>query len=71
MRVFRTRTPSEPPAAAAGPPTRPKQPWERLLEDEERPSRQDLEYGNHFAESLLEPVDMPRWMRGRRRRRKV
>jgi hypothetical protein len=39
------------------------------LDSEERPTREDrAAEHNVFADSILEPVDMPRWLRGRRRR---
>lgn len=64
MRLTRTKVtpaPAEPPATA-------KPPWQHLLDDEERPSREDLAAGhNVFADSVLEPVPLPRWLRGKRR----
>jgi hypothetical protein len=45
-----------------------KPPWQKFLEDEERPNREDLgAQHNVFIDSVLEPVPMPRWLRGRRR----
>jgi hypothetical protein len=44
-----------------------KPPWEKFLETEERPNREDLAASHHPMESMLEPVPMPRWLRGRRR----
>jgi hypothetical protein len=39
-----------------------------LLDPEERPNREDLAAQHDvFSDTLLEPVPMPRWMRGRRR----
>lgn len=60
---FRKQPPPPPP-----PPERSKPPWQELLEDEERPSREDLGSShNVFTDSILEPVPLPRWLRGRRR----
>jgi hypothetical protein len=45
-----------------------KPPWQEFLDPQERPSRQDLAAGHDvFADSVLEPVPLPRWLRGRRR----
>ena len=45
-----------------------KPPWQHMLDDEERPNREDLAAGhNVFTDSMLEPVPLPRWLRGRRR----
>lgn len=45
-----------------------KPPWQHMLEDEERPNREDLgAQHNVFVDSILEPVPLPRWLRGRRR----
>jgi hypothetical protein len=63
---------------AQAPPTPPqetprpsKPPWHDLLDPMERPNREDLA-ANHnvFTDSILEPVPMPRWLRGRRRARR-
>ena len=65
MRLSRRREPEPPP-----PPLnrRPKPPWEDLLDPQERPSREDRAADhNVFGDSLLEPVPLPRWLRGRRR----
>jgi hypothetical protein len=53
----------------AAPPPRPAKPaWQQHLEDDERPNREDLAAGhNVFTDSILEPVPLPRWLRGRRR----
>jgi hypothetical protein len=46
-----------------------KPPWQEFLDPQERPSRQDLAEGhNVFTDSILEPVPLPRWLRGRRRK---
>ena len=48
--------------------TRPTQPWQEFLDPQERPNREDLAaQRNVFTDSILEPVPMPRWLRGRRR----
>ena len=45
-------------------------PWAQHLDDEERPNREDLHAGhNVFMDSMLGPVPMPRWLRGKRRQR--
>src|SRR4051812_29173087 len=58
-----------PPAAQPTEALRPaKPPWHDLLDPQERPNREDLAAGhNVFTDSLLEPVPLPRWLRGRRR----
>jgi hypothetical protein len=57
----------EPAPEAEGPA---KPPWAQLLDDEERPNREDLSAGhNVFLDSMLAPVPMPRWLRGKRRQR--
>jgi hypothetical protein len=51
-------------------PEKPKQsgpPWQEFLDPQERPNREDLAKGHSPFESLLEPVPLPRWLRGRRR----
>lgn len=52
--------PEQPPAAA-------KPPWEEFLDPQERPNRELLAADHNPLESILEPVPMPRWLRGRRR----
>jgi len=62
--AFRKRrpAPAPPPQETTTPP------WQKFLDDEERPNREDLgAQHNVFADSMLEPVPMPRWLRGRRR----
>ena len=60
----RKQQPPPPPPS----PERSKPPWQEFLEDEERPSREDLGSShNVFSDTLLEPVPLPRWLRGRRR----
>jgi hypothetical protein len=55
---------------AAAPTTKPSKPqWQEHLDSQERPTREDRNAEHTmFADSLLEPVDMPRWVRGKRRR---
>jgi len=55
-------------AAPAPPPTKPGPPWQEFLDPMERPSREDLAASHSPFESFLEPVPMPRWLRGGRRR---
>jgi hypothetical protein len=47
--------------------TKPGPPWQEFLDPQERPNREDLAKGHSPFESLLEPVPLPRWLRGRRR----
>jgi hypothetical protein len=47
--------------------TRPGPPWQQFLDPLERPNREDLANAHSPFESMLEPVPMPRWLRGRRR----
>jgi hypothetical protein len=50
------------------PPAKAKPPWQEFLDQMERPNREDLgAQHNVFTDSLLEPVPLPRWLRGRRR----
>ncbi len=42
--------------------------WQELLDPQERPSREDLNaQHNVFVDTMLEPVPLPRWLRGKRR----
>jgi hypothetical protein len=60
----RNRRPEPPPPQQES--TKP--PWQEFLDPQERPSRQDLAAGHDvFTDSVLEPVPLPRWLRGRRR----
>ena len=52
--------PEQAPAAA-------KPPWAEFLDPQERPNRELLAADHNPLESILEPVPMPRWLRGRRR----
>jgi len=55
------------PAPTEPTPVPAKAPWEQLLDPLERPSREDRAADHNPMESILEPVPMPRWLRGRRR----
>jgi hypothetical protein len=56
------------PEPAAPQPDSSKPSWQQFLDTEERPSREDLAKGHDvFTDSVLEPVPLPRWLRGRRR----
>ena len=66
MRFRKQRPVPAPPQPAKAKPTKP--PWQKFLDYEERPNREDLAaQHNVFMDSMLEPVPMPRWLRGRRR----
>ena len=56
---------------APAPTTKPSKPkWQEHLDYQERPNREDLNADHEvFMDSILEPVGMPRWLRGRRRAR--
>jgi len=55
-----------PPSRETATPSKPA--WQELLDPLERPSREDLgAQHNVFLDSMLEPVPMPRWLRGKRR----
>jgi hypothetical protein len=70
MKLRKQRPAPEPPQQETTT-KRSKPPWEEFLDSEERPNREDLAADhNVFADSILEPVDMPRWLRGRRRARR-
>ena len=65
MRLRKQRPSPAPPTKSS------KQQWQEHLDFQERPNREDLASDhNVFMDSILEPVDMPRWMRGRRRARR-
>jgi hypothetical protein len=66
---MRRRKQSPAPAPTGQETTKPTQPsWQQFLDNEERPNREDLAAGhNVFSDSILEPVPLPRWLRGRRR----
>jgi hypothetical protein len=61
---MRKQRPSPPPQETPKPN---KPPWQELLDPQERPSREDLAADHSPFESILEPVPLPRWLRGRRR----
>jgi hypothetical protein len=66
VRRRKQRPAPAPPEQETTKPTKP--PWQAFLDDEERPNREDLAAGqNVFTDSMLEPVPLPRWLRGRRR----
>ena len=66
MRRKKQRPPLAPPQQEATKSTKP--PWQEFLDPLERPNREDLgAQHNVFTDSILEPVPMPRWLRGRRR----
>jgi hypothetical protein len=55
-----------PPSHQSTAPSKPA--WQELLDPQERPSREDLDaQHNVFLDSMLEPVPLPRWLRGKRR----
>jgi hypothetical protein len=65
MRLRKQRPAPAPTAKRANPP------WQEHLDYQERPNREDRSADrNVFLDSILEPVDMPRWLRGRRRARR-
>ena len=73
MRLRKQRPPPAPPREETT--TQPSKPqWQSRLDEhldpQERPNREDR-CADHdvFLDSILEPVDMPRWLRGRRRAR--
>jgi hypothetical protein len=65
MRLFKQREAPAPSQEKTASPAKP--PWQEFLDDEERPSREDMASDHNPFESVLEPVPMPRWLRGRRR----
>ena len=69
MRLRKQRPVPAPPPQETAKPAKPA--WQELLDPQERPNREDLgAQHNVFSDSLLEPVPMPRWLRGRRRARR-
>ncbi len=65
------RRKKEPPAPPPEPVKSGKPPWHEFLDPQERPNREDLgAQHNVFTDSILEPVPLPRWLRGRRRPRR-
>jgi hypothetical protein len=66
MRPRKQHPAPAPPQQERTEPARP--PWQEFLDPQERPNREDLAaQHNVFTDSILEPVPMPRWLRGRRR----
>jgi hypothetical protein len=64
MRLRKQRSASAPPSQE----TTSKPPWQKFVDTEERPNREDLAADHDvFLDTILEPVPMPRWLRGRRR----
>ena len=61
--MLRKRRPAQP----APQPETTKPAWHAHLDSEERPSREDLAAGHNVFDSVLEPVPLPRRLRGRRR----
>ena len=41
--------------------------WQEHLDPQERPNREHLAAQRNVFDTILEPVPMPRWLRGRRR----
>jgi hypothetical protein len=69
MKLRKQRPAPPPPRQEEAKPNKP--PWRDLLDPEERPNREDLgSQHNVFTDSMLEPVPMPRRLRGRRRARR-
>jgi hypothetical protein len=63
MRLRKQRQAPAPPQ-----PETTKPPWQELLDPQERPNREDRAAQHDvFTDTVLEPVPMPRWLRGRRR----
>jgi hypothetical protein len=64
MKLRKQQPPPPPPAKA-------KPAWQEHLDPMERPNREDLGAQHDvFMDSILEPVPLPRWLRGRRRARR-
>jgi hypothetical protein len=63
MRLGKRQPPPPPPPEETTKPS-----WQKFLEDDERPNREDRAAGhNVFMDSMLEPVPLPKWLRGKRR----
>jgi hypothetical protein len=62
----RKKAPAAPPKEETTKPVKP--PWQEHLDPQERPNR-EARAADHdvFADTILEPVPMPKWLRGRRR----
>ena len=66
MRFKKQRPAPEAAAPNTATPTKPA--WQELLDPQERPNREDIgAQHNVFTDSMLEPVPLPRWLRGKRR----
>jgi hypothetical protein len=65
MRLGRKNPPPATQAPEAAKPAKPA--WQEHLDPQERPSREARAADHNPLESVLEPVPMPRWLRGRRR----
>jgi hypothetical protein len=65
MRLRKQRPAAAPAQRERAGPAKP--PWQEFLDPEERPNRENLAASHSPFESFLEPVPMPRWVRGRRR----
>jgi hypothetical protein len=70
---MRLRKPGRAPVPPVPPPQQParpaKPPWQEFLDPQERPNREDLASDhNVFLDTMLEPVPLPGWLRGRRRK---
>ena len=66
MMLRKKRSAPAPPPQAASNAAKPA--WEEMLDPQERPNREDLAAQHSvFTDTLLEPVPLPRWLRGRRR----
>ena len=69
MRLKKQRPVPAPPSPETIRPAKPA--WQELLDPQERPSREDLgARHNVFLDSMLEPVPLPRWLRGKGRPRR-
>jgi hypothetical protein len=65
MRLSKRRSEAAPPQPQEA--TKPGPPWQEFLDPMERPNREDRAKDRSPFESVLEPVPLPRWLRGRRR----
>ncbi len=66
MRLRKDRRPSPPLQPSQPDPARPA--WQAHLDPMERPNAQDLAaQHNVFADTMLSPVPLPRWLRGKAR----
>lgn len=67
MRLRKQRPAPTPPPQETAKPTKPA--WQEFLDPQERPNREELGAQHDvFSDTLLEPVPLPRWLRGGRRR---